>query len=185
MQFPATKGQPIASVPDLILRRLAPGDAPAYRALRLRGLRDHPAAFTSSHEEDCMKPLAATERRLAVDSHDAVWGAFAGDVLIGVVGLGREPRMKVRHKGVVFGMYVAPEHCGRGVGTALLRHLIAEARRDRALEQLTLTVTDGNDGARALYERAGFATFGVEPRAVRIGDAYRDKIHMIRVLAEP
>jgi RimJ/RimL family protein N-acetyltransferase len=167
------------------VRRLLPADAPAYRALRLRALLEHADAFTSSHDEDSAKPLAATQQRLAADSGDTVWGAFAGEALIGMIGLGREPRMKIRHKGVVFGMYVAHEHCGRGVGAALLAHLIDEARSDPLLHQLTLTVTATNDGARTLYERAGFAAFGVEPRAVRIGGVYHDKIHMIRFLGEP
>jgi hypothetical protein len=35
------------------IRRLEiSADAPLYRALRLRGLREHPDAFTSSFEED-------------------------------------------------------------------------------------------------------------------------------------
>ena len=180
-----SEGSGITNSSDLTLRRLIGADAPAYRELRLRGLWEHPDAFTSSYEEDSARPLAATETRLAADSGDAIWGAFAGGVLAGMVGLGRESRMKARHKAVVFGMYVAPEHGGRGVGAALLRHLIDEARRQPGLEQLTLTVTDTNDAARALYERAGFRSFGIEPRAVRIGDTYHGKIHMILFLTPP
>ena len=175
----------IATSPRLTLRRLVPADAAAYRALRLRGLSEHAEAFTSSYEEEQGKPLAATERRLAPDGDDTVWGAFAGIDLAGVVGLGREARTKNRHKATVFGMYVAPEHCGHGAGAALLSHLIAEARRQPGLLQLVLTVTDTNDGARALYERAGFRSFGVEPRAIRVGDRYHGKIHMILFLTPP
>jgi len=180
----------ISSAPDLtpcdyLIRRLEPADAAAYRALRLRGLAEHADAFTSSFEEESAKPLAAIEGRLAPDSGDAVWGALAGEVLAGMVGLGREPRAKGRHRALVFGMYVAPEHGGRGVGTALLQHLIGEARRQPGLEQLTLTVTDTNAGARALYEKAGFRSFGIEPRAIRVGDRYHGKNHMILFLNPP
>jgi RimJ/RimL family protein N-acetyltransferase len=156
-----------------------------YRALRLRGLKEHAEAFTSSYEEDSARPLAVTETRLAHDSGDAIWGAFVGGVLAGVVGLGREPRMKSRHKAVVFGMYVAPEHGGGGVATALLRHVIDEAHRQPGLEQLILTVTDTNVGARMLYQRAGFRSFGIEPRALRVGDRYYGKHHMILFLTPP
>ncbi len=170
---------------EVEIRRLHPGDAVAYRTLRLRGLKDHPDAFTSSYEEESTKPLAATERRIAPASADAVFGAFVGGALVGVVGLAREPRAKNRHKAVVFGMYVAPEHGGRGVGMALLRHVIGEARRETDLEQLVLTVTQTNDAARTLYERSGFRSFGVEPRAIRVGDTYFDKNHMILVFSSP
>lgn len=170
---------------EVEIRRLHPGDAAAYRTLRLRGLKEHPDAFTSSYEEESAKPLAATERRIAPDSADAVFGAFVGGALVGVVGLAREPRAKNRHKAVVFGMYVAPEHGGRGVGAALVRHVIGEASREPDLEQLVLTVTQTNDAARTLCERSGFRSFGVEPRAIRVGDTYLDKNHMILVLPSP
>ncbi len=165
------------------IRRLGPPDAAAYRALRLRGLREHPDAFTSSDEEESRKPLATTEQRIAPDSADAVYGALVDGALVGVVGLAREPRAKNRHKAVVFGMYVAPEHGGRGIGAALLAHVIHEAKRQPDLEQLVLTVTQTNDGARMLYERNGFRSFGIEMRAIRVDDRYFDKNHMILFLA--
>ena len=65
-----------------------------------------------------------------------------------------------------------------------MRHLIGEARHEPGLEQLVLTVTDTNAAARTLYEKAGFRSFGVEPRAIRVGDRYLDKNHMILLLAQ-
>lgn len=165
-----------------LIRRLAPDDAAAYRALRLRGLAEHPDAFTSSPDAEAAKPLAATEARIAPESDDAVYGAFVDGTLAGVIGLAREAREKNRHKAVVFGMYVAPEFARRGIGRALLRHVVATAEREPELEQLVLTVTQTNAGARALYESEGFRSFGVEPRAIRVGGRYHDKNHMVRFL---
>lgn len=101
------------------------------------------------------------------------------------MGTGRETRTKNRHKTVVFGMFVAPEHRRRGVGSALLAHAIAEARAQRGVEQLVLTVTASNASARALYARHGFRSFGVEPRAIRVDGRYFDKDHMILFLETP
>ena len=170
---------------DIAIRRLGPADAADYRELRLRGLKECPDAFTSSYDEDREKPLAATEGRLAPDGADSVFGAFAGGTLAGVAGLAREPRAKNRHKAVVFGMYVAPERARRGIGAALLQYAIERARREPGLEQLVLTVTETNVAARTLYEKAGFRSFGIEPRAIRVGDTYFDKNHMILFLAQP
>jgi ribosomal protein S18 acetylase RimI-like enzyme len=103
-------------------------------------------------------------------------------LLCGVVGIGREERAKARHKAVVFGMYVAPAHAGCGLGSALLAHAIAAARREPGITQLLLTVTDTNAAAVRLYERAGFRSFGVEPRAIRVGGNYFAKTHMILFL---
>jgi RimJ/RimL family protein N-acetyltransferase len=169
----------------LEIRRLVPDDAAAYRALRLRGLAEHPDAFTSSHEEESRRPLDGTLARLQPDGAEAVWGAFVDGTLAGSAGLARERRIKNRHKAVVFGMYVAAEHAGRGVGAALLARIVDEARRVPGLLQLVLTVTDTNAAARRLYERFGFRSFGVEPRAIRIGGDFLAKNHMILFLDRP
>ena len=169
---------------DIEIRRLGPADAIAYRALRLRGLREHPDAFTSSYEEEEAKPIDVVLARLGAGAGEVIFGAFAGDELVGVLGMGREPRTKNRHKATVFGMYVAPEHARRGIGSMLLAHVVDNARRERGLEQLVLTVTETNAAARALYERAGFRSFGIEPRAIRVGDTYFGKNHMILHLAQ-
>jgi len=91
-------------------------------------------------------------------------------------------RTKVRHRGHVVGMYVVPERARRGIGRALLDAQIDRARAIPGLAGLTLTVTAGNDGARTLYERAGFVVVGRDPDAVRVGVASYDKLLMYRRL---
>jgi len=107
-----------------------------------------------------------------------MFGAFVEGVLVGSVGLVRDPRRKRRHAAEIVAMYVLSGHARRGIGRALLAHAIAVAR-DSGAEQLTLTVTQGNDAARRLYAAAGFATFGIEPRAIKVGDRYLAKEHMV------
>jgi ribosomal protein S18 acetylase RimI-like enzyme len=169
---------------DIEIRRLRPADAVAYRELPLRGLREHPDAFTSSYEEEVDKPLDAILARLGDGAREAVYGAFDAGALVGVVGIGREPRAKNRHKATVFGMYVAPERAGRGIGRRLLQRVVDEAMRMDGLDQLILTVTQSNAAARALYEKSGFRSFGVEPRAICVGDTHFDKNHMILFLGQ-
>ena len=165
------------------IRQLERADAAPYHALRLRMLRVYPDAFTSSYEEDSLKPLAWAERRIVPDPqapHDFVLGAFADTgEMVGAVGLSLEERQKQRHKALLFGMYVAPEAVSRGIGRALLAACIARARAIPELEQIYLTVTATNDRARKLYEAAGFAAFGVEERAIKVGAKYFAKAHMV------
>lgn len=158
----------------MFVRMLGPADATPYRALRLRALREHPDAFTSSYAEDREQPVEAAAQRLA--SH-AFWGAWQHAELYGFVGLEREQRAKNRHKATVMGLYVAPEVAGLGVGRALLGALIAHARAN-GLESLVLTVTDDNQRARHLYEHAGFRSFGIEPDAIRVAGRSYAKNHM-------
>lgn len=163
------------------VRRLQETDAARYAALRLRGLREHPEAFTSSAEEEQGRPLAWAEGRLRADPscpHDFFLGAFVAEDLRGVVGLQGRYRAKERHNATVVGLYVAPEAAGQGLGRALMEALIARARALPTLAQLDLTVTEGNAVARALYERCGFTVFGVQPDAIRLDGQPRTKVHM-------
>ena len=62
------------------------------------------------------------------------------------------------------GLFVAPEARGAGVGSALIRAVLSEARR-RGCTAVRLEVIDRNLRARALYERLGF----VPTEEVRLG----------------
>ena len=164
------------------LRRLHLLDAPAYRAFRLRGLREHPDAFTSSHEEEALRPLADTERRLAASGTEKLWGAFVDGAMAGMVGLSRETRAKNRHKAALVGLYVADEFTGRGLGGALVQAVLQDARAS-GVELVILTVTDSNRAACRLYENAGFTAFGVEPDAIRVDGVSLGKQHMFLQLS--
>lgn len=171
---PVTGGPPV--------RRLQVADAAAYRVLRLRALREHPEAFTSSFEEEQGRPLAWAEARLRDDPfrpHDLFLGAFEGETLAGVVGLQGRYRPKERHNATVVGMYVVPEAAGRGLGRALMNELLARSRALPDLAQLDLTVTEGNDAAQALYARCGFTVFGRQPNAIRLDGREFTKLHLM------
>lgn len=164
------------------VRRLRVADAADYQALRLRALREHPAAFTSSFEEEQARPLAWAEARLREHPnrpHDVFLGAFSGDTLAGMVGLQGRYRPKERHNATVVGMYVAPELAGRGLGRALMNELLACARALADLAQLDLTVTEGNHAAQSLYARCGFSVFGRQPNAIRLDGREFAKVHML------
>lgn len=165
------------------IQRLDLTHSTAYRALRLRALQDHPDAFTSSFEEEAQRPLADTTQRLSTPA-ECLWGAFDGPQLVGMVGLSRETRIKNQHKAHLVGMYVAPEHTGQGVGAALVAAVLQHAAAT-GVALLVLTVTDGNHAAQALYERAGFVSFGVEPDAIRVQGVPLGKRHMALQLPTP
>jgi ribosomal protein S18 acetylase RimI-like enzyme len=162
---------------EVQIRRLTGSDAHAYRALRLRAFRDYPEAFTSSFEEESLKPLANSEQRLSESSSCRVWGAFVENRLVGMVGLEREQRQKIRHKGLIIGMYVAPEFARRGIARTLLNTLLEHARQID-LELLVLTVTCGNEAAERLYHETGFKSWGIEPGAIKLHDQRFDKNHL-------
>lgn len=168
-------------VPLPAIRLLTPLDASAYRALRLRALREFPEAFTSSDEDELVRPLSWSQDRLTADPgkpHDFFLGVFEDNELLGMVGLQGRYRPKERHNATVVGMFVAPEHATRGLGRLLMQDLLTRARKLPQLEQLDLTVTEGNDRAQRLYARCGFQVFGVHPHAIKVNGVDYAKVHM-------
>ena len=158
------------------IRILTEDDAAAYQALRLSGLRESPAAFGSTYENEVNTPLEQVRAQLArgAGREDVVFGAWDDEgALVGVAGMRRGTSLKTRHRGGVWGLYVAPEARGRGVGHALVSVVIQHAR-SLGMERLVLGVETTNLPARALYHALGFVTYGIEPRAYRLNGEYWD-----------
>jgi len=85
------------------------------------------------------------------------WSAWDGPRLLGCGGL---KEIDPAH-GEIKSMHTAQRSRGRGVGAAMLRHIIAEAQR-RAYRRLSLETgsMDAYAPARALYARFGFILCG-------------------------
>jgi ribosomal protein S18 acetylase RimI-like enzyme len=85
------------------------------------------------------------------------------------------------HVRQIQGLAVADEVRGRGVGRALIRGAVEEARR-RGARRLTLRVLGHNTPARKLYESEGFVVEGVLSEEFWLDGAYVDDVVMGRSL---
>jgi ribosomal protein S18 acetylase RimI-like enzyme len=160
------------------IRRLTIDEAPAWRELRVRMLREHPDAF-GEHVEDFLQRSRGDVEARVVEGN--VFGAFLTEVLVGSAGWRPEQGLKRAHIGMIWGMYVSPEARSRGIGGALLDTMLEEIRNSgRSLAQLS--VAEPNAIARELYESAGFQAYGAEPDALRVGGQSVTEIHMFRHL---
>lgn len=169
----------------LELRLLTPADAAIFRDLRLRALREDPVAFTNSVEEFSQQPLDKVVARFRSDPAESfMLGAFQDRKLVGLVGFYRESQLKLRHKGSIVSMYVAPEARGHGLGRALLRDAIRRVREIDGVEQLLLGVMVTQTAARQLYESLGFVVYGREARASKVGEQYYDEEFRVLNLRE-
>nr|WP_260986146.1 GNAT family N-acetyltransferase [Bordetella genomosp. 13] len=160
------------------VRRLGAGDARAYREIRLEALRRHPEAFASSWEDEQAHDEAWFASRLR---DGFVAGAFdAQGALVGTAGLLVPASTKLRHKGMLWGMYVSPRARGAGAAPALVQAVLDEARG--RVDAVSLTVTVGNEAALRLYRQSGFEEYAREPRALKVGGRYYDEILMTRAV---
>jgi ribosomal protein S18 acetylase RimI-like enzyme len=165
------------------IRELGPTDARAFQTLRLEALRESPSAFASSYEEEHETPVAVVAERLVAEPDRWVLGAWLESDLVGMLGLRREGQRKLSHKAFIWGMYVSPSARRRGIGRQLIVQALSRAASMPGLRQINLGVNAANTEAIALYEAAGFTSFGVERGFMLLDGELHDEIHMVRLVA--
>ncbi len=108
-------------------------------------------------------------------------GAFIENELVGIVSFTRDgyDREKLRHKGVLFRMYVTKNFRGLGIAKKLIQELIDRAKKIKDIEQINLTVIANNVNAKVLYEKFGFQTFGSENNAIKWKGKYFTEDQMV------
>ncbi len=164
----------------ITVARLGEQDFKTWRALRLRGLREHPDAFGMPYEEEVNRSeeVARTRFLRSVEGpFSGILGAWDGDRLVGCFGYGRSDREKLSHSVDLWGMYVVPEARRQGVARQLLRSTVAEAGAIDGVRRVALCVT--TEAAHALYAAEGFKAWGVEPCAMQLGEESIDQTHMV------
>jgi ribosomal-protein-alanine N-acetyltransferase len=96
-------------------------------------------------------------RNLLKDPARRAWVAEAEGRVAGLVAVAEAADVvEIEH------LAVAPEACRRGIGTALVVHVLDAAKTSGASE-VRLDVRRRNRAARRLYGRLGFAEVGVRP----------------------
>lgn len=139
------------------LRRLRNGEAARLRELRLRALEDAPAAFATSLEQGHAEPperWAEWTMSGATAETQVTVVAVDGDRWLGMV-VGR----LLTRAAWLEALWVDPSVRRAGLGSGLIE-AIAAWSRDRGAATLELSVTDGNEAAKALYAHCGFVETG-------------------------
>lgn len=168
------------NVQPLDIRIFTAADAGAFWHLRLEALETETDAFGESAEEHRATTVADVAARLGSDpANNLVIGAFVDGALVGTAGFYRSKNLKERHKGHIWGVYVAAAMRGKGIGRSIMSALLEHAASVQGIEQIGLMVATTQAAAIALYQSLGFRSFGCERRALKIGDRYVDQEHMV------
>jgi cyclohexyl-isocyanide hydratase len=161
------------------VKEIYASDIAAYKAFFLKGLVEDGANFRISPEDerDALFPTLGTPDSFTL-------GAFEDQRLAGIVSFQREgrDRVKLRHKGLLFRMYVDPQFRGKGVGRALITTLLGRVATLGDIEQINLTVVSSNPVAKKLYEQFGFVSFALEKNALKWKGHYYTEEQMVLFL---
>ena len=157
-------------------------EAATYKAFFMQGLVAEPERFRISPADEALAPFPTQE-----GPESYTLGAFDGDQLVGVASFERQgkDREKLRHKGHLFRIYVAPTHRGRGIARQLILGIVERADAEPEIEQITLTAVATNEKALALYGKLGFEVYGIEENAIKYqGQSYTEAMMVLRMREE-
>jgi ribosomal protein S18 acetylase RimI-like enzyme len=159
-------------------------DAPRLRELRLKALSGHPQAYSSDYDTALNDPLATWVDRLeryarSVDEtlQLAETATEADAVLVGMTGIYRDPRVKIRHMATIWGVYVDPAWRGQRIGERLVKACLDWAAAHEVVF-VRLAVVSNNVSAIQCYLHCGFSVYGVEPKSLRWEGRYYDELLM-------
>lgn len=156
------------------IRPAQPRDAAGFLAL----YREVVAEERFLRTERAVRTVREARRwfRRPVTSEQAFLLALEGKRVVGWLQVLRERHPVVRHV-ATFGMAVAADRRGRGIGAALLSEALAWARSQR-VAKIEISVYPDNRAALALYRRFGFVEEGRLRRHSRKSFGDQDEILM-------
>ena len=160
--------------------KLSCKDVDAYLAFRAQGLIEEQMFFRVSKADDDNLGREFWQKRLGIDR---VFGVYYEDRLVGIGGLMRLVGKKPCHKGLIWGMYIAPD-VRNGSASNLLMGALLDAARGY-VTHLQLTLMADNIRAQKYYERFGFKHYGIEPQSVMTPDGPADEVLMWRLVDGP
>ena len=160
-----------ASLPRVAIRDLRPSDWPEVSRIYAAGIATRNATFeTEVPTWEAWDAAHLADRRSVATDLERVVGWIA---LTGVSD-------RCCYRGVAdLSVYVDPPAQGRGVGRALLEHLVAEAEA-AGIWTLQAGIFPENEASLALHRRCGFRVVGTRERIGELDGVWRDVLLLER-----
>jgi ribosomal protein S18 acetylase RimI-like enzyme len=166
---------------DFQIRQLVADDAEAFSKLRRELTADNPIPMGLTMEEELSRPIQGFRDQLSYPEPNAAFGAFVNAELVASAAVAWPSKLpSSRHKTTLWGVFVSPRYRRKGLGRFVVQRAIDHAE-SAGIRRINLTVYVPNLPAITLYESLQFKHCGVEPEAIRIGEAYFDGYQMSRL----
>ncbi len=89
---------------------------------------------------------------------------------------------KTSHRATV-GIAIQKKYWNLGIGSAMFKELIKAAEKHDGTEIVDLEFIEGNNRAKALYEKFGFEVVSIEPKTFKLKDGtYQNLVYMQKYL---
>jgi len=122
---------------NLEIKEIKSDQIEQYKNFLTLGLINDEENFRITPNDDLNAPFPTKDQ---FDSF--TFGAYIDNVLAGIVSFGRDggDREKLRHKGILFRMYVSKDFRGQGIAKKLIEALVERVKTISDIEQINLTV---------------------------------------------
>ena len=127
--------------------------------------------FIMRYPEECTETIEDEEKFLIDINQSEDTVIIVCDIdgeIAGSGQLGFNQRIKTCHSARI-GIGLVKKYWNLGIGTLILEEMIALAK-EKGVLQLDLDFIEGNERAKALYQKVGFKIVGEKPDAVRLKD---------------
>lgn len=167
-------------MPPHLIRRATPADAEALADYANALFTEAPPGIYRRKTHVTPDDEAALIGQVQEHPAHLLLVAAAESRVVGMLHFRPLAREQRAHAGE-FGMSVARDVRGKGVGRELLQALLDWVEQERRVRRVELEVMADNTAALRLYESLGFALEGRKREAVRRESGYVDLIQMARV----
>lgn len=156
---------------EITYRAARPSDAAQLLAfLKAVGAESDNLSFGADGVPFCAEQEAQFLESLSKDSRSVMLLALDGETIVANGCIEGYKNLRFRHR-CNLALSVRKPYWGNGIGSELMRRLIAFARESGA-EVISLEVRSDNERAKALYRKFGFIRYGVYEKFFKLGDAY-------------
>ena len=156
----------------------------------IRGMLDYlyqsagETEFILRYPEECGKYTYEGEKelfeRLNASDCDAMIACIVDGKVAGNCHVMWRKSIKTGHRASVV-IALLKEFWNQGIGTRMFEEMIRIAEENPNILQMELEFVEGNQRARALYEKMGFRIAGIRPNAIRLKDGtLLNEYYMIR-----
>ena len=159
------------------IRLLTVEDINIYKIIRLKALKNNPEAFAGAYEEESLYNNRDF-KKLFVQVN--IFGAFFEEQLVGIIGFKQETFKKIKHNGELISLYVYDAFRNQGIGSNLIKYTI-EYAKSKVL-QLSIHCNTENQALVKFYEKHGFNSIGIHPKAMKLGERFYDSTTMFQIL---
>ena len=142
--------------------------------------------FLSRSIEDWEKVTVENEEKFILNVRESLNTLFIACYIDGIIAgncdITFKTGSKTSHRATV-GIALQKKYWNIGIGSAMFNELIKAAKEHDGTEIVDLEFIEGNNRAKALYEKFGFKIISVEPKIFKLKDGtYQNLVYMQKYL---